>query len=286
MVSTRIDPTEPDPLARSGVGRTSLLIAAWRAAETERVDPLFLDSIANIFVTPAIQRWADELTATSASTRHLIGYRTRFFDDWFGCEMQRGVRQVVLLGAGLDTRALRLGRPEVNFYEIDRREVLDYKRRQLEAHGYALRSRLVACDYLRDDLFAALDGAGFDADADSSFLWEGNTMYLPAEAIDALLARLRADVRRLRISFDFLSEELIQRRTGFAGAGRLVAGFETAEAPWVTGFSDIGRLAATAGLALLEHKLMVDVVAPSRFRVALDRELFRHYAVATLGSHE
>lgn len=286
MSEPAVSGVETSPLHESGVGRTSLLIAAWRARESERIDPLFVDPAANIFVTPAMEPWIDEVTRASASTCELIGYRTRYFDDYLAGEMERGVAQVVLLGAGLDTRSLRLGLPSVSFYEIDRPEVLAYKRGRLERHGYAARSRFIGADYLRDDLIALLEDQGFQAGAETYFMWEGNTMYLPADGIVSLLSRLKDGIPRFRISFDYVSEGMIRQDTGFEEAGSLVAGFESMGAPWVTGFADIAPVARAAGLTVLENKWMVDAVAPSRFRAALDRDLFRHYSVCTLGRHE
>jgi methyltransferase (TIGR00027 family) len=269
-----------------GVGQTSLLIAAWRSRESEQIDPLFVDPIANIFVNLSMEDWVDKMTQASVSTRHLIGYRTRYFDDYLASEMNKGVAQIVLLGAGLDTRSLRLGHPSASFYEIDRREVLAYKQEQLGRHGYAIRSHFIDGDYIRDDVFALLDGRGFKADEETYLIWEGNTMYVPVDAIISFLSGLKAKIQRFRISFDYLSEEMIQRKTGYEGAGDLVNGFESIGAPWVTGFGDIHRIAERTGLAVIENKWMVDVVAPSPFRVALSRDLFRHYSVCTLGSHE
>ncbi len=286
MVALERDHPQAEPLGERGVGQTCLLIAGWRAREAEQIDPLFVDPIANIFVSRETAAWVDEVTAASVSTCRLIAYRTRYFDDYLRGEQRRGVKQVVLLGAGLDTRALRLGDPGVSFYEIDGAEVLAYKRAQLERHGYASSSRCIAGDYLRDDWLGALREHGFRAEDEAYFIWEGNTMYLPAEAILTLLERLRVEVPRARISFDYVSEEMIRRQTGFVGADELVRGFEKMGAPWVTGFADIGPIAERAGRRVVENKLMVDVVPPSRFRPGLSRELFRHYSVCTLGRHE
>lgn len=286
MVAQNFDRPQAESLGERGVGKTSLLIAGWRARESEQIDPLFVDPLANIFVSPAMAGWIDEVTAASVSTCRLIAYRTRYFDDRLRFEQRHGVQQVVLLGAGLDTRALRLGEPAVAFFEIDGADVLGYKRATLERHGYAIASRLIAADYLRDDWLASLREQGFRVDAETYFIWEGNTMYLPAEAIVALLARIRVEVPRARISFDYVSEDMIRRQTGFSGANQLVNGFERMGAAWVTGFDDIRSVAERAGLPVIENKLMVEVVAPSRFRPGLSRELFRHYSVCTVGHHE
>jgi methyltransferase (TIGR00027 family) len=273
-------------LSGGGVGQTCLLIAAWRAKEAEQIDPLFVDPIANIFITPEMESWVDEVTQASVSTRHLISYRTRYFDDYLVREIERGVTQVVLLGAGLDTRSLRLGHPSVSFYEIDQSEVLSYKQRQLGSHGYAARSHFIAGDYIRDDLLALLKSRGFKADVETYFIWEGNTMYIPGDVIFAFLNQLRTEVLRFRISFDYLSEEMIQRNTGFEGAVNLVNGFAKMGAPWVTGFASIHQITEQTGLSITENKWVAEVVDPSPFRETLSRDIFRHYSVCTLNCCE
>ncbi len=247
---------------------------------------MFVDPVANIFITPELEAWAEKTAQASVSTRDLIGCRTRYFDDYLLKEMGRGVRQVVLLGAGLDTRPLRLGHPAVTFYEIDQREVLAYKQTRFERCGYTARSHFIEGDYIRDDLFALLASRGFKAGEETYFIWEGNTMYIPAGEILSFLRRLRAGLRRFTISFDYLSEDMIQRKTGYEGAGHLVDGFENMGASWVTGFADIRPIAAQTGLAIVENKWMVDAAGSSPFRAALSRDLFQNYSVCTLSSHE
>lgn len=269
-----------------GVGRTSLLIAAWRAWETEQIDPLFIDSIANIFVPPVLEPWIQSISRTAESTRHLIGYRTCFFDNCLVAELQRGVGQVVLLGAGLDTRAIRLGTEAATFFEIDQAEVLDFKQARLEQHGYTTRSRFVAADYVRDNWIDELERCGFDPTRETAIIWEGNTMYLPEDAIVALMREVRQRIPRVRLTFDYLSAELIARPAGDAEAGRLIDGFAAIGAPWVTGFNGIAALATQAGWAVLDDRRMVDAVPPSPFRIPLTGDLFRHYSVCTLGKHE
>lgn len=277
---TNLLPIEAAPLGAAGVGQTALLIAAWRAMEAEQIDPLVIDPIANIFVGPEMAAWVDRVTQSSVSTRHLINYRTRYFDDYLAGEMERGVTQVVLLGAGLDTRSLRLGRPGVTFFEIDRREVIDYKRQRLERFGYFTPSVFVEADYIREDWLAALEARGFKPGEETYFIWEGNTMYIPAEAISSFLIRLRARVARFRISFDYVADGMIEGNA----ATQLVRQFETMGAKWVTGFADIQPLAAQAGLTLLENRRVSEVVESSPFRVALG-DLFADYSICTM-SHE
>ncbi|MEY4483119.1 MAG: hypothetical protein RL693_571 [Verrucomicrobiota bacterium] len=286
MISQGMGELEVRELREGGVGQTCLLIAAWRAKEAEQIDPLFVDPMANIFISPAMESWVDQVTRASVSTFHLISCRTRYFDDCLKSEMERGLKQVVLLGAGLDTRSLRLGNPAVSFYEIDQGEVLLYKRQCLEGNGYSVRSHLIEGDYIQDDLLAMLESRGFRANEETYFIWEGNTMYIPGNAILSFLNRLKAGVPRFRISFDYLSEQLIQQNTGFEGAVNLINGFAEMGAPWVTGFADIQQVAVPTSLTVLENKWVAEVVEPSHLRETLSRDLFRHYSVCTLSSCE
>lgn len=266
------------------VGRTCLIIAAWRAREAERIDPLFIDSIANIFIDSEAEALENELARASASSRCLISYRTKYFDQALLKEMDRGVRQVVLLGAGLDTRSLRLGDRAVRFFEVDQHDVLGYKQQQLGRYGYTACSRFIDGDYIRDDILRLLEDHGFNPNSETYFIWEGNTMYIPAQEIFSLLSKLKKQIASFRISFDYLSEEMIQRTTGFEGASELVKGFESMGAPWVTGFKDIYQVAQQTDLTVVENKLIIDAVEPSRSRVSMDRGLFCNYSVCTLSS--
>jgi methyltransferase (TIGR00027 family) len=286
MTATSDAAEQKDFAINGGVGQTCLLIAAWRAKESEQIDPLFVDPIANVFITADLDAWVDEVTRRSVSTRQLIGFRTRYFDDRLKAAMDRGVKQVVVLGAGLDTRAIRMGRSGVIFFEVDQADVLTYKQHRLERHGYSVNSRFAAGDYIREDLIPLLQGQGFRTDDETYFIWEGNTMYLTLSEVQGLLGTLKARVTRFGISFDYLSEELIQGNTGLRGAGELVIGFEEMGAPWVSGFSDLKELAAQCGLGIIENRKMVDASEALPFQPRLDPDLFRHYSVCTLSSHE
>src|ERR1700755_2973375 len=103
----------------------------------------------------------------AAVFEHMRGYqavRTHFFDAHFAGAVAAGIRQVVILAAGLDARAYRLDWPAgTTVFEIDQPKVLAYKTSTLDDHGAVAKSRRVpvAVD-LRDDWTAALIAAGFD----------------------------------------------------------------------------------------------------------------------------
>ncbi|MBV2355245.1 SAM-dependent methyltransferase [Streptomyces sp. J2-1] len=175
-----------------GVGVTALLVAAARAIETHRADSLARDAYAEHFVraAPVCAGWpvrveevpdgdADPLWGRFA---RYFGLRTRVLDDFLLGSTAAGAAQVVLLGAGLDTRAFRLDWPsDCVVYEIDRAGVLAFKHRVLDglAAGPRVRRVPVPVD-LRDDWVTALTSAGFDPAAPSVWLAEGLLFYLPA----------------------------------------------------------------------------------------------------------
>lgn len=184
----------------SSVGRTALGVATFRAVETDRPDHMIEDEYARMFVTaagePHFTAILDDPSAIGERNffPRMVGPRTKFFDEFCLDAGAAGVRQVVILAAGLDARSFRLDWPAgTTVYEIDQAAVLEFKDRVLAEHGARAGAdrRPVAVD-LRADWPAALRGAGFDADAPSAWLAEGLLPYLPGAAQDALFERIDA----------------------------------------------------------------------------------------------
>ena len=192
----------------TGVGATALLVAAARALEAQRPQPLAVDEFAAVFCRAAGGDWAavvdGESTDSPLSTADFgtafvafQGARTRYFDAYFAAAADAGVRQVVILAAGLDSRAFRLDWPDGTVvYELDLPRVLAFKDQALAGVGATPKARRVeiAVD-LRDDWPAELRANGFDPDEPAAFIVEGLMIYLTAEAqhrlcegIDALAA--------------------------------------------------------------------------------------------------
>ncbi|ETB55868.1 S-adenosyl-L-methionine-dependent methyltransferase, partial [Mycobacterium avium 10-5560] len=131
------------------VGATALGVAAARAAETAGPDPLIRDEFAGLLVSSAgpawarladpEQSWLDDDPHGKRAHRVGIDYqavRTHYFDEYFDGAVRAGIRQVVILAAGLDSRAYRLNWPAgTTVYEIDQPKVLEYKTETLQRHG-------------------------------------------------------------------------------------------------------------------------------------------------------
>lgn len=192
----------------TSVGSTAVMVAAARARETAAAHPLIRDPFARILVSGAgtgmwenflddslQDRIADadpEVAAVFANMLNYQAVRTHFFDAFFIDAAAAGIRQVVILASGLDSRAYRLPWPEGTVvYEIDQPKVLEYKSATLTEHGAKpiADRREVPVD-LRNDWPAALIATGFDPDRPTAWLAEGLLMYLPAEAQDLLFERI------------------------------------------------------------------------------------------------
>ncbi len=192
----------------SSVGATAVMVAAARAAETERPDRLISDPYAKSLVAGAgAGAWqfiADDAFVAKVTEsdpeigplfEHMGNYqavRTHFFDAYFTAAVEAGIRQIVILASGLDSRAFRLHWPAgTTVFEIDQPMVLEYKSETLAAHGASPSAdrREVPID-LRQDWPAALKSAGFDAGRPTAWLAEGLLMYLPADAQDRLFAQV------------------------------------------------------------------------------------------------
>lgn len=187
----------------TSVGATATLVAAARALAGRQDDPLVDDPFAEPLVravgigafTRALD--GDDDIATSDGARLLIdvvAVRTRFFDDFLRDAAAAGLRQVVILASGLDSRAYRLPWPSgTRVFEIDQPDVIDFKSRVLAELGASpsAERRAVGVD-LRGDWAAALRTHGFDTGAPTAWIAEGLLSYLPPDAQDRLFDTITA----------------------------------------------------------------------------------------------
>ncbi|MEV4744107.1 SAM-dependent methyltransferase [Streptomyces sp. NPDC049555] len=194
--------TTSQPL--SAVSKTALAVARVRAHESAAGNPLFTDPYAAAFVAasdePIRPQHRPGPLATALMRQTVL--RTRFYDDRL---VDSGCDQVVVLAAGLDTRAYRLPWPaEVRLYEVDLPPVFAFKDRVLAAQGAAPRCERTAvpADLLNPDWADRLAGAGFDPARPTAWLIEGLLVYLTAEEAAALLTtvgELSAPASRLAL---------------------------------------------------------------------------------------
>ncbi len=191
-----------DPGVEDGVGLTALMVAAARAIETHRSDSLATDLYAEHFVraAKASADWpvrqgevpdGDGNPLWGRLARY-FGLRTRVLDDYLLRSTRAGARQVVLLGAGLDTRAFRLDwTPGLVLFEVDREGVLAFKQGVLDdLRAIPKVPRTPIAVDLRADWAGALVEAGFDPALPTAWLAEGVLLYLPTAAEQGLIGEV------------------------------------------------------------------------------------------------
>ena len=240
------------------VGATAFFIAGIREQEKDREHPLFEDPYAEWFVNDEIRAKLGQVFAALPEGMELVRYRSALFDDIIRREIGNGMRQVVILGSGFDMRPHVFQTEGVRFCDVDQAAVLAFKGRVLEARGVSPCAG-IPCNYLEVDLPAKLAEAGFDPDAPTLIVWEGNTMYLPEELIHGFLNRLREGMRSFRIAFDFFARSVIDRTTGDENITATTDAFEnTLKVKWLTGFDDLSVLEERTGLKPVELGSLMD----------------------------
>ena len=243
MSSLRTDDDSWD--IATSVGATAVMVAAARAAETDKDNPLIRDPYAKVLVAGAgtgvwefmldnefVAKVADSDPEVAAVVEHMGSYqavRTHFFDEFFTAAAGAGIRQIVILASGLDSRAYRLPWPAgTTVYELDQPKVLEYKAATLNQHGATPKAprREVPID-LRFDWPKALREAGFDPSMPTVWLAEGLLMYLPADAQDRLFEQVTdLSAAGSRISAETVGIHAADRRERMRERfGRLAAQF-------------------------------------------------------------
>src|SRR6516225_1182941 len=174
--------------------RTALMIARQRAAH-QLLDngSILSDPFA---VTILREDEADVRQLANAHPLASIGRlfttaRSRIAEDALSRAVERGIRQIVILGAGLDTFALRNphGARQIRIYEVDHPATQEWKRQRLAEAQLALppSHSFVPVDFERDDLGEALAGAGFQVNSPAFFTWLGVVPYLSLDAVGRTL---------------------------------------------------------------------------------------------------
>jgi methyltransferase (TIGR00027 family) len=236
-----------------GVSSTAQNMAAFRALESGRPagERLFCDPFARRFL-PASQRallavasvpplraliecYADG-RAPGARTSAIA--RTRLIDDWLRDEVAVGARQVVLLGAGFDCRALRLTELSgIEVFEVDRPAMVTFKSGLLACEAVLARLRRVPVDFQRDDVAQRLLDAGFAPGTRTAFVWEGVTNYLDERAVAAVFDFVaRSAPRGSRILFTYVHADALDGRFDAPGLASLLERLRRIGEPWTFGF--------------------------------------------------
>lgn len=195
--------------------------------------------------------------------RLFFAARARYAEDRVAAAVAAGLRQAVILGAGLDTFAYRNPHPDLRVFEVDHPATQAWKRQRLAGSGIDRPERLtfVPVDFETDTLSTRLDAAGFSRTDPAVFVWLGVVFYLTPDASRATLEYIAGQSAPVEVVFDYLQlagteEERAQMR---ARAHRAAAIGE----PWFSYFTpeDIAAQLRTLGFTDVEDRSAADLVA-------------------------
>jgi methyltransferase (TIGR00027 family) len=239
--------------------RTARYVALYRALEDlERRRPrLFSDPLARRFLPasyralliaarlPALHRAISRYADTRApGARSSAIARTRSIDDVVRSRAVEGVRQFVLLGAGFDCRAHRLIElAGAAVFEVDRPDTQAVKRSRLGSAHPRTDVRYVPVDFLRDDVAAALAGAGWDASDPCVCVWEGVTNYLSEDAVAGVMGWVGRAAAGSTLVFTYVHAGLLDGSARFEDGDRILENVRALAEPWTFGL-DPGELRA------------------------------------------
>jgi methyltransferase (TIGR00027 family) len=263
---------------------TAFVVAEFRAEENKEIHPLYRDPIVPLFLNEETKKAAERIFAAFPPIKKIVRIRTRYLDDQLDNQLHLGYRQVVVLGAGLDTRAIRKPSPTVDYFEIDDESILEFKKARLEENCIDAKVRFIPGNYVTDGFVDLLKKTEFNFERPTHFIWEGNTMYLTAAAVNQVLADITRHVKQFTISFDYMSEEVIAKATGDPEVTSLVERFASMGAPWNYGISDVRSLAEKAAATMLENVKIADLHRVYWPNQPLDSPLYDYYSICTLQS--
>jgi methyltransferase (TIGR00027 family) len=269
------------------VSQTAEVMALFRALETLESprNRLFADPYATRFLRPAghLLLLLARLQPIRRRILHIIDRkwpgartsavaRTRLVDDLLRHVLNNGARQVLILGAGFDTRAYRI--PEIataRVFEVDHPLTQAAKIRVISRAG-AQRAAVTHApvDFTRQTLDAALRGSDFDVDARSFVVWEGVTNYLTEAAVDATLRAISASVAPgSELCLTYVHHGLLDGSRRFDGGAEILERVREVGEPWTCGFDprEMPAYLVARSFALLED-LSADEYRSRYFGVA------------------
>ncbi|MFL5665470.1 MAG: class I SAM-dependent methyltransferase [Ktedonobacteraceae bacterium] len=164
--------------------------------------------------------------------------RTRFIDDVVRDALSQGIEQVVILGAGLDTRPYRLaGMEHTRVFEVDLPSVQEDKKKKLQKHFGRLPEQVtfLPIDFDTQSLEAVFTGTLFDPASPAVFVWEGVTQYLSEEAVRRTLAFVGTSAPGSILVFTYVLQSFIERRSDIPGAEKMMDMVAKRGSPWLFG---------------------------------------------------
>lgn len=234
--------------------RTAQYMAFFRALETKRTlnDRLFSDPFAIHFLDSKL-RLITRLSKYALIRKHIENTiqkkipgafssglaRTKYIDELLQTAILEGVQQVIILGAGFDTRALRLDfLKSVPVIEIDHPNTSNYK---IETYKSTIgivpeNVTFLQIDFNTQDLDQLAAQHNLDFTKPAAIIWEGVTNYLTKEAIESTFAFISKFAKNSPIIFTYVHKAIIENPKSFLGGEKLLADLNKLQEHWTFGF--------------------------------------------------
>jgi methyltransferase (TIGR00027 family) len=258
---------------------TAEYMALFRALESSRrsASRFFFDPDAALFLTGA-RKWLARVAAfpagrqvaewlldrASPGARAAGVARTKWIDDEATAAL-KNAKQLVLLGAGFDMRALRLPEAtQVLTFELDHPQTSSAKQRVLKSEQRKLLEhvRYIGVDFNRQSIATVLSNAGFDTSRRACWIWEGVTNYLTIEAVDRSLRQIaETSAEGSILLFTYIERSFLDDPAQYHGGRRLAARLEAYGEPWTCGFHarHVRSYLAARGFELLKDVDVAEV---------------------------
>jgi len=236
-------------MASQGVGNTALGAAVCRMIEQYQPDStrLFNDPVIKYLVGTPLRIAMGfgpmrnlTVSQTDGVAKGLYGAqvcRARCIDDTVMAALSQGISQLVILGAGLDTRPYRLpGIERVKVFEVDLPSVQNDKKAKLTGHFGRLPQNVtfIPIDFDSQTLDTAFAGKDFDASKPAVFIWEGVTQYISDQAVRQTLTFVGKSAAGSVLIFTYVLKSVIERRSDIPDANRMMDRVQKT-APWIFG---------------------------------------------------
>jgi len=240
--------------------------AAYRAIhQTQEQAAIFRDPFAEKILDAATHATLEEIAADPSrrGIRLFIVSRSRFSEEALAASVARGARQVVVLGAGLDTFALRNPYSDVRVFEVDFPATQAWKHERLRDAGLAVPDMLTFApvDFERESLADGLARAGFRHDRPAFFQWLGVTPYLTRETISSTLDFI-AGIPGSAVAFDYTEPLESQSPARRASLTTMAESAAARGEPWLSFFDppEIAAILRDKGFRDIEDLGFADVI--------------------------
>lgn len=221
---------------------------------------IFLPAFARIILDVPVFRKAFMSKVAPSGIYEYVIARTKLLDEIFLDGLTKRDCQIVILGAGMDTRALRFASRNqgTRIIELDIEKTQHPKIEILERKQVELPKELVfaSIDFNKQSLSDVLMNAGYQRDQQSHFLWEGVTMYLNSDAVDGTLTFIRENSQKgSRVVFDYIFASVLRQENKFYGEKEIFDTVSRAGEGWTFGIEEgeVDGFLSTRGFRMVSH---------------------------------